>query len=299
MADKGGLREFVAVVQEGSFTAAADALGVSTAFVSREVKRLEERLQARLLHRTTRSVGLTEMGRVYFERGLEIHAQLEALESEMADLQQRPQGLVKITAPGMYAERWVAPAVAEFTERYPEVSVELDTRMRVVDIVAEGYDIAIRMSALEDSSMIARYVAPRRIIVCASPGYLQRHGRPERPEDLRNHNCMMLTNMQWRFQHPDAVHTQRVRGTWNSDNGKTLVEAAIRGTGLVRITDYYVHEALVSGELTVVLEDYEVRDAATWIVFPARDHLPTRTRFLVDFLVERLKQSELLIPHIQ
>ena len=161
-----GLREFVAVVEQGGFTAAADALDVSASFVSRRVKHLEQQMGTRLLHRTTRTVRLTEMGRMYYERSREILDRLEALESDMADLQQRPKGLVRMTAPGLYAERYVAPAVAEFTLKYPEVSIELDTRMRVVDIVAEGYDLAIRMSALADSNLVARGCVRNRCATC-------------------------------------------------------------------------------------------------------------------------------------
>ena len=159
MTDQSGLREFVAVVEHGSFTAAADALNVSTSFVSREVKRLEERLNVRLLHRTTRKSQLTDMGRVYYARGQEIRDLLDALESDMADLQEHVKGPIRITAPGLYADRYVAPALAEFTDKYPDVSIELDTGMQVIDIIADGYDLAVRMSALEDSSLIARKTA--------------------------------------------------------------------------------------------------------------------------------------------
>ena len=138
MFDRGGLREFVAVVEKGSFTAAADLLDVSTSFVSREVKRLEERLNTRLLHRSTRAVRLTDTGRIYYERAREIQDRIESLESDMADLQELPKGLIRITAAGLYAERYVAPALAEFMSRYPEVSIELNTRMNVVDIIEEG-----------------------------------------------------------------------------------------------------------------------------------------------------------------
>lgn len=299
MADRGGLREFVAVVEHGSFTAAADALNVSTSFISREIKRLEDRLNARLLHRTTRKVQLTDMGRVYYARGREIHTLLDALESDMADLQELPKGLIRITAPGLYADRYVAPALAEFTDKYPDVSVELDTSMQVVDIVAAGFDLAVRMSTLQDSSMIARKIAPRRIMVAASPGYLIRHGRPNEPEELRSHNCLTFPDMPWRFSYADGVRTVKVQGNWCSDNGRALVAAALRGLGLIRMTDYYMATALRRGELELVLEDHEVQDAATWIVFPARDHLPTRVRFLIDFLAERLKRSEHLIEHIK
>ncbi len=284
-----GLREFVAVVEEGGFTAAADALDVSASFVSRRVKQLEQQLGTRLLHRTTRTVRLTEMGRIYYERSREILDRLEALESDMADLQQRPKGLVRMTAPGLYAERYVAPVVAQFTLKYPEVSIELDTRMRVVDIVAEGYDLAIRMSALADSNLVARKLVPRRVMVCASPAYLAGNGRPKDPDDLRSHNCLALPDMPWRFAYPDAIRVVKVRGSWISNNGRALVEAAALGIGLVRLADYYMDKELERGALEVVLEDFEVEDAATWIIYPDRHHLPTRVRFLIDFLAERLR----------
>jgi DNA-binding transcriptional LysR family regulator len=291
MLDQGGLREFVAVVEHGGFTAAATSLDVSTSFVSRQVKRLENRLDTRLLHRTTRAVRLTEMGRVFYERSREILDQLEALESDMADLQERPKGLVRITAPGLYAQRYVAPALARFTARYPDVSIELDTRMGVVDIVTEGYDIAVRMSALADSSLIARKIVKRRIVVCASPAYLAEHGEPKEPEDLRRHNCLTLLDMPWRFAFPNETRVVKVRGSWQCDNGRALVAAAVQGIGLVRFASYYVNEELVSGKLVPVLADYEIQDAATWIIYPDRHHLPTRVRFLIDFLAEHLESS--------
>ncbi|MFT5212113.1 MAG: LysR family transcriptional activator of dmlA [Cryomorphaceae bacterium] len=297
MADQNGLREFVAVVKYGSFTAAAEALNVSTSFISREVKRLEERIGTRLLHRTTRSLQLTDMGETYHARGLEISKMLDALESDMAELQHHPKGNIRITAAGLYAERYVAPALAEFTKQYPDVSVELNTSMSVVDIVEEGFDVAIRMAALEDSSLIARKIAPRRVMVCASPGYLNKHGHPNTPDDLKNHNCLCFPDMVWRFQYPDGMQTMKVEGTWCSDNGRALVAAAIRGMGLVRMTDYYMVDGLRRGELVPVLEEYEVQDAATWIVFPTREQMPTRIRILIDFLAERLKQAEQLIEH--
>ena len=298
MTDQSGLREFVAVIEHGSFTAAADALNVSTSFVSREVKRLEERLNVRLLHRTTRKSQLTDMGRVYYARGQEIRDLLDALESDMADLQEQVKGSIRITAPGLYADRYVAPALAEFTDKYPEVSIELNTGMQVVDIIADGYDLAVRMSALDDSSLIARKIAPRRIMVAASPGYLIRHGHPTEPAELRSHNCLTFPDMPWRFLYPDGVRTIKVQGSWRSDNGRALVAAAERGVGLIRMTDYYMATHLRRGDLELVLEDYEVLDAATWIVYPAREHLPTRVRFLIDFLAERLKRSEHLIEHV-
>ena len=207
----------------------------------------------------------------------------------MADLQEHPKGLVRITAPGLYAQRYVAPALAEFTTKYPDVSIELDTRMGIVDIVAEGFDLAIRMSALADSSLVARKVAPRRLPVCGSPAYFKQHGKPKVPDDLRAHNCLTLPNMSWRFSYPDAVRTVKVRGSWTSDNARALVAAAVRGMGLVRFASYYMDEELLQGKLVPVLEKYEVQDAATWIIYADRHHLPTRVRYLIDFLAEYLE----------
>ena len=292
MFDRGGLREFVAVVDEGGFTAAADVLDVSISFVSREDKRLEERLNTRLLHRTTRTVRLTDMGRIYYQRAREIHDRIEALESDMADLQELPKGTIRITAAGIYAERYVAPALAEFMIKYPEVSIELDTRMDVVDMLEEGFDLAVRMhGALPDSSLVARKVTRRRVMVCASPAYLARRGRPGTPDELTSHNCLKLPRMPWRFSYPDEIRTVKVRGNWKCDNGRSLVTAAVRGIGLVRLTDYYLDDELRRGEIEVVLEQYEVKDAFTWIVYPERKHLPIRVRFLIDFLTERLKRE--------
>jgi len=284
MLDPRGIQEFVCVVELGSFTAAADAMHVSTSFVSRQIKRLEERLQARLLHRTTRAIRPTEMGRVFFERSREILDGLKVLEDDMADLQHHPRGLIRVTAAGVYAERFVAPAVADFVRKYSEVSVRLDAQSRIVDIVAEGYDLAVRMSSLQDSSLIARKVAPRRVLVCASPYYLAKSGWPRRPEDLRSHNCLCLPGMPWRFENGGRVETVGVSGSWASNNGRALVAAAVRGIGLIRLSDYYVDDELRRGELVPVLEEFEVSDAATWLMYSSRLHLPTRTRLLIDHL---------------
>ncbi len=288
MNQQDGLREFVAVVEQAGFSAAARKLKVSTSFVSRQVSQLEDRLNVRLLQRTTRTVNLTEMGKVYYERSREILDQLEALDSEMADLQDKPKGLVRITAAGEYAERFVAPVIAKFVTKYPDVSIEFESNMQVVDIIEAGFDIAIRASALTDSSLIARKIEPRRIMVCASPSYLNQHGRPKKPEDLRTHNCLLFPDMPWRFKYPDRVQEIKVRGNWISNNGRVLVAAAREGHGLVRFSEYYIEDYIQSGELELVLEDYEVDDVATWVIYPNRLHLPTRVRYLVEYLLEEL-----------
>ncbi len=284
-----GLKEFVAVVENGGFTAAANALDVSTSFVSRQVVRLEDRLDTRLLHRTTRAVRLTDMGRIYYERSREILDDLAVLESDIADLQEHPKGHVRITAPGYYAQHFVAPVLIDFMSKYTEVSIELDTSMQLVDLVADGYDLAVRMSPPTDSSLVARKVAPRRMMVCASPAYLAKHGTPKNPDELCEHNCLSLPEMHWRFSYPDRIRNVKIRGTLKSDNGRMLVAAAVKGIGVVRFADYYMRSEISSGELEPVLEDFEVQDAATWIVYADRHHMPTRVRLLIDFLVEQLR----------
>ena len=292
MFDRGGLRELIAVVEQGSFTAAADLLDVSTSFVSREIKRLEERLHTRLLHRSTRVVKPTEMGRIYYERALEIHQRIEALESEMTELQELPKGLIRITAAGLYADRYVAPALAEFVRKYPEISIDLDTRMEEVDIVDEGFDLAVRLhGTLPDSSLIARKIAKRRVVVCASPTYLAQYSRPGHPDDLLAHNCLKLPRMPWMFEYGDEIFQLKVKGNWVADNARALVSASVRGVGLIRLAEYYMEDELRRGELEVILEDYEVDDIFTWLIYPKKEQMPVRVRYLIDFLTERLKRD--------
>ncbi|MCZ6620010.1 MAG: LysR family transcriptional regulator [Gammaproteobacteria bacterium] len=290
MATTDGVTEFLAVVERGTFTRAAEELGVSKSYVSRSLTRLEARLGARLLTRTTRRVLLTDIGRHYYQRCRQAMDDLDAAEVELSDLQARPKGKIRLTAPGVYAERYVTPVLVEFTLMYPEVEIHLDTQMATVDLIADGYDLAVRMSSLEDSTLIARKVQSRRILVCGAPDYLARQGRPATPDMLARHNCLRLGNMAWRFSMNDQIREVRVHGSWSSDNGSALVTAARAGIGLVRITDYYVALEIERGELVTVLEDYEVDDAATWILFPNRLHLPTRVRLLIEFLVDSLRK---------
>jgi DNA-binding transcriptional LysR family regulator len=289
LAELEGVQDFLAVVENGGFTAAAAVLNASKSHVSRQVSRLEARLGTRLLTRTTRRVRLTDMGQLYYRSCRSAVDQLDAVEADLSDLQAHPKGRIRLTAPGIYAEQFVAPALAEFVARYPEVEIELDTQMTTVDLIKDGYDLAVRMSSLSDSSLIARRVEARRILVCGSPEYLAQHGSPTTPEALTAHNCLQLGGMAWRFAWPDQIREVRVRGSWTSDNGRALVAAARAGLGLLRITDYYVNAELARGELQVVLERYEVEDAATWLIYPNRLHLPTRVRLLVDFLLEALR----------
>jgi DNA-binding transcriptional LysR family regulator len=169
------------------------------------------------------------------------------------------------------------------------VTIDFDTSMHLVDLVADGFDLAVRLSPPTDSSLVARKVASRRMIVCASPEYLAKHGTPRDPDELRHHNCLSLPEIRWRFLYPDSVRNVKIRGSLISNNGRMLVAAAVKGIGIVRFTEYYMRDEISRGELQPLLESFEVQDAATWIVYADRHHMPTRVRLLIDFLVERLR----------
>lgn len=283
-----GVTEFLTVVEEGSFSAAADTLGVSTSFISRRVADLEAYLGVRLLHRTTRRVSLTELGRYYQERAAHILGGLETLESDLADQQNLNVGLLRITAAGTYAETQVGPALAKFAALHPRVRVDFEITDRVVDLVGEGFDLAIRHGAVHDESLVARRLSTRRVRVFAAPAYLAHYGCPRHPSELSQHICLPFRNYPWRFL-IDGQRVERIiQGPWSSNIGPGLVAGAVEGLGLIQIAETYVAEAVASGCLEPVLSDFEPEPQVTWLVYPSRHKLPNRVRSLIDFLLEQL-----------
>ncbi|MDR3534185.1 MAG: LysR family transcriptional regulator [Rhodopila sp.] len=280
---------FVQVVERGGFTAAAEELRLSRAMVSKHVQDLEEHLGARLLNRTTRKVSLTEIGRVYHERCAEILAEIAETEGAVGDLQARPRGRLRINAPVSFGALHLAALIADYMEAQPEVTIALTLNDRVVDLVEEGYDLAIRIARLPDSSLIARRLAPCRLVVCASPGYLGAHGRPRHPRDLTGHNCLGYSYGQargeWRFEGPDGAVAVRVRGSLEANNGDVLRAVALRGRGLVLVPSFIVGEDLMAGRLIPVLPEYRVPELTIHAVYPHARHLSAKVRSFVDFLV--------------
>ena len=281
-----GLETFVEVVNCGSFSTAADKLNVSKSHVSKQIARLEDRLGARLLNRTTRTVKLTDVGAGYYSRCAQILADLEEAEMAINNLQQTPRGSLRITAAGTFGEKYIGPAVADFLAKYPELNIEINFTSRTLDIVEEGYDLAIRFGRLQDSSLIARKIAPRRLYMCASPEYLKKHGTPEKLEDLKNHNCLRGFLSSWQFEIDNEVINYKVSGNWRSNNGNTLLVAAEKGIGIVQLPHFYVQEKLASGALVEVLPELNGLDTSTWAIYPHNRHLSTKVRMLVDFLIE-------------
>ncbi|UTH75353.1 LysR substrate-binding domain-containing protein [Chromobacterium sp. IIBBL 290-4] len=288
MADWEGLSEFVAVVDGGGFTAAARRLGLSVAQVSRLVGRLEERLGARLLYRTTRKISLTEAGEVYLAHGRQLLESLAEAEQAVSQLQAEPRGALKLTAPLAYGQSHIAPLLLDFMQRYPLLEVQLNLSNQVQDLVHDGYDLAIRIGHLGDSTLKARKLAQRRYHICGSPAYFAVHGLPRTPQDLARQRCLSIGKEGWHLRVGGRRQTFRVQGPLRCSTAAPLAEAALRGMGLVQLPDYYVAAHLARGELIEVLAEYAEEEEGIWALYPHNRQLSPKVRLLVDFLAERL-----------
>ncbi len=289
MANWEGVTEFVAVAETGGFTSAAERLGISTAQVSRQVGALEARLAVKLFYRTTRKVTITEPGQVYYNHCRQLLDGLDEAERAVTDLHQTPRGRLKMTAPVTYGEREIAPLVAAFMTRYPALEVNLTLTNQMLDLVAESYDLAIRLGHLEDSSLIARRLSSRTNHVCAAPAYIEAHGAPRTLADLENHNCLRGTPDHWRFQDGGRPRPVRVSGTLRCNSGWALVDAALRGIGIIQLPDYYVQTHLDAGRLVPLLEDCRAPDEGIWAIYPPNRQLSPKVRLLLAHLAENLK----------
>ncbi|QUM82649.1 LysR family transcriptional regulator [Moritella sp. 5] len=288
MSDWSGVSEFVAVAETESFTAAAKRLGISTAQVSRQVSALEERLSAKLFYRTTRKVSVTEVGGIYYQHCRQVMDGLADAERAITNLQSTPKGKLKITAPITYGERSVAPLVNDFVTQYPELEVQLILSNQQIDLIDEGFDLAIRLGQLGDSSMIGKRLATRKQYVCAAPEYLSAFGAPHSLSELDRHNCLSGTLDYWRFQEKGKARNIRVKGNFSCNSGPVLVDAALKGVGIVQLPDYYVQEYINQGQLIELLPNYREPDDAVWALYPQNRHLSPKVRMLVDYLAKEL-----------
>ncbi|TWC43172.1 LysR family transcriptional regulator [Pseudomonas sp. SJZ079] len=283
-----GLDEFVAVAECGSFMRAAERLRVSSSHVSRQVARLEERLQARLLYRTTRRVSLTEAGQTFFSRCQRLIEEREEAFLAVSDLHGTPKGLLRMTAAVAYGERFIVPLVNEFMAQHPQLRVEIELSNRPLDLVQEGYDLAIRLGRLSESSLVATRIAPRALYLCASPSYLQRYGRPHTLSELAQHNCLIGTSDTWMLQVQGREQPFKPSGNWRCNSGQAVLDAALNGLGLCQLPDYYVLEPLRQGVLVSLLEDNRPPDSAVWAVYPQRRYPLPKVRQLIDSLKQGL-----------
>ena len=286
-----GVEEFVEVVNCGSFTAAALKLDVSTSHVSRQIDALEHRLNTRLLYRTTRKITLTEIGKNYFDSCNHLIEGFSMAEETVTQMQTKPQGILKITAPATFGENYIAPLANQFMQSYPELGIEFHFSNQIIDLVDEGFDLAIRTGILKDSSLMARRIAPRQLYVCASPAYLKQHRQPDNLQDLVKHNCLIGTLDVWQFQEHEQLKKIKVKGRWHGNSGSALVDATCMGLGLSQLPDYYVVDKIRRGELIPVLAQYQTPETAVWAIYPYNRHLSQKVRLFVDYISESFSQS--------
>lgn len=287
-----GMEVFTRVAQSGSFSTAARQMGMSKSAASKHVAELETRLGVRLLNRTTRRLALTEAGRAYVERCQRILEDLNETELSVRDLHREPRGMLKLTAPVAFASEHLAPALPAFLAQHPHIEIDMHLSDRFVDLLDEGFDLALRIGRLADSSLVARRIGQVRRIVCAAPSYLKQHGAPETPAALRGHNCLHYTNIsldeEWRFTDkagapiPSAIAAGSVR----ANDGQALRAVAVAGAGIVSLPDFLVAREIHDGKLTPLLEAYAQTESPIHAVYPHNRHLSGKVRAFVDFLAE-------------
>jgi DNA-binding transcriptional LysR family regulator len=281
---------FIAVVESGSFVKAAVTLGISKTAISRYVADLEARLGTRLLQRTTRRLSLTEPGQRYVERCRQILAELDEADAMAGEQDGQPAGPLRINAPHTFGVLHLAPLWPTFLARHPQVSLDITLSDRLVDIVDEGFDLAIRITRLPDSSLVHRRLAGTRMVLCASPDYLGRHGIPQHPGELAHHETVGYSyfshRREWRFDGPDGPVSVRTHARLIADNGDTCLAAAVAGAGIILQPAFLVQDALRDGQLVEFLPEYTQGETGIYVVYPTRKYLSAKVRVLIDFLVE-------------
>jgi DNA-binding transcriptional LysR family regulator len=292
---------FARVVESGSFARAAERLGVSVSSVSRQVSVLEAHLAARLLNRTTRRLSLTEAGQTFYERCVQLLADLEEAEVAMSAASVVPGGTLRLTCSATFGARHLAPAIAAFAARHPQVNFDVELSERVVDLVEEGFDLAVRIGQTGGQNLVGRKIGSTRLVCCAAPSYLERHGEPRKPEDLATHACLtyeyMPTRNVWQFRDRQGrEHNARISGPMHANNGRFLEALAAEGIGIVREPDFIVGPDVRAGRLKPILCEFEPPPLGIHVVYPSRRHLSAKVRAFADYLVERFAAAEWKLP---
>lgn len=282
-----GIEEFVAVARTGSFIAGAAALGVSRTHMSRAIARLEDRLGAQLLHRTTRRVILSPTGRTFLDHCVRLVRERDEAVALMRD-QGEPRGDLRITCCLALGERFIAPIARRFAMQHRQLTVYLDVTDRLVDLVSESYDLGIRTGLLPSSNLIAAKIASRRSRTCAAPAYLECRGRPGTITDLDGHDCLISTTPQWHFSEKGDEILYRPRPVWSCNNGHAVLQAALDGMGICQLPDFYLNDALKSGQLTPILEEFAPPEEPIWAVYPDKRHLSPKVQRFVSVLKDKL-----------
>ncbi len=283
-----GYIEFMAVAETESFTAAAKKLAISTSHVSRQVSRLEKQLGIRLFARTTRRVSLTEAGIEYYKSCKDVLVGLEEANARARGEHSELTGHIRISAAGDFAETVVAEILVEFLQLHPGLTIDMEFNTRVVNIVDEGFDFAIRYGQLRESNLVARKLIDRRLVAAASQSYVDKFGMPEMPEDLKKHNCIITNANRWVFESVENIHEIKVQGNWRANSARAALAAAKAGQGIIYMPDTSFGSLLRDGDLVSILNDYSHRKMPTWIVYPDRRFLTYRARKAVDFMLNYL-----------
>ena len=283
------LEIFARVAAAGNMSAAGREMGLSPAVVSKRLSHMEERLGARLFQRTTRQLKLTETGEGYYARIVRILRDIDEAEAFVSQVSGKVAGTLRITAPIGFSRRHIAPYLPDFMREYPELSVEVMLRDDIIDIVGESVDVAIRIAELDDSSLVARKLAPCRRVICAAPSYLERYGEPETLAELSEHNCLSQGYQHvWRLLGPNGPTSIRISPKLRCNSGDVLHEAQLSGMGIALRSTWAVNEDLKSGRLKVVLPDYrELPGVAIYAVYPCRQYVPAKLKYFVDFLAQK------------
>jgi DNA-binding transcriptional LysR family regulator len=288
---------FARVVEQGSFARAADRLAMSTSAVSRHVAELEAHLDVRLLNRTTRRLSLTESGQAFFERCVQLLADLEEAEEAVTAAAVVPRGTLKLTCSITFGTRHVAPAIAAFAQRFPQVRFEIELSDRAVDIVDEGLDLAIRIGAIGSQALIARRIGTTQMVCYAAPAYLAAHGTPATPDDLTQHACLTYAYSAagnvWTFRDTRGnEHTVKVGGAAHANNGQMLAALATAGMGIAYEPDFIIAPELRAGLVVPLMAGYTPASSGIYAVYPSRRHLSAKVRAFVDFLAERFAAKQ-------
>ncbi|AQW61432.1 LysR family transcriptional regulator [Vibrio owensii] len=290
------MRAFVRVVQTGSFSATGREMNTSQTTISKKVAALEKKIGVKLLARSSRDHALTPAGAKYYQTCVDILGELDEAEAEARSEVASPQGTIRISAPVAFGRILLAPIMAEFFQRYPDIKVDLQLSDQHTDLISDGIDVAIRAKQLEDSTLIARHLFDNPMLVLAAPSYLQQHGEPKAPEDLKQHNCLVYSRMRdinvWSFTKQNQKHAVAVNGNFQSDNGDVLLEVALTGMGIVTLPIWMVEHHLKEGRLTQLMSDYTGQNLPFNAVYLQSRYTPLKVRCLIDYLKEKLPNSE-------
>jgi DNA-binding transcriptional LysR family regulator len=291
-----GFEELVKVVEAGSFTGAALALGVSKGHVSQRISRLEDRLGVRLLHRTTRRLSLTELGNLYYQRCKQVIEDLNEIELAVTEYQQRATGLLRISSPNLLGEIHIVPAIADFLSLHPSLEIELDFYSRKVDLVEDAYDVAIQVGARTAINVVNTPLAKTTFQLVASPAFLNRFGTPDEPRDLKHLRCLMFTeygaSKPWRFVRGEEDVSVNGQCHWHSNSGHCLLAAVRSGLGLAYLPDYYVAEDTAAGRLVRVLDEWGGVEREVVAIYQVRRHLSAKVKLLVEFMQQRFREQQ-------